>query len=270
MADYPIIAYDNVMSTASVVLRKGELDSASSLDRLWDGDLLRPTFFQPDAALKVELELRPVSSINCCVLGADRNDSAGQLVGVGGVTMTSFSTGYGYGAGGYGASGYGGFDQISTQNFTITTTQTSKLLRFNTTCSLLVVSFTGCDSRVAIPEIFIGESIEMPLVEYGYDPYNEITNVSLFTAESGREYARLRYRRVELNPQWGHIPQSMWDTIDTFRERAIELRAPFWFAWSPTTYPDKIYFVRHVDAGAPFPIQRALSRKFALKLQEVI
>lgn len=268
-ADYPIIAYDNLLSTADVRLRIGALDGASSLDKLWNDDLLRPCFFQSSGGV-VELGIYTTSPINCCIIGQDRNDSAGQLVGVGGVTVTAYTNDVGFGHGGFGQGGFGGYNPIKTKTFTVAGTQRSKLLRFDTTCNLLVITFTGCDAAVAIPEIFVGKALKMPLLSYGFDPYLESTNISLFQAESGREYSRLRFRRIELNPQWANVPHTMWTDIDTFRERALETRSPFWFAWAPTAYPEDVFQVRHVDGTAPFPIQRALYRRFALKLQEVI
>jgi len=266
--DQPLIAYDNLLSSSTLEMRIGALDAASSFDRLSNEDLLRPAFFTSSGGV-VEIGIYPPSAINCVIVGAARNDSAGQLKGVTGLTISAY-TAQNFGAGGFGAGGFGGYDLIKTQDFALADTIKSRLLSFAAAGDLLVMTFTGCDPTVAIPEIFIGNALVMPFIDLGFDPYNEVGNNALFVAESGREYARQRYRRVELKPTWANILKSSWADIDTFREYAIETRMPFWFAWSPDSAPSEVYLVRHIASSAPFPIQSAQTRRFALNLQEVI
>lgn len=267
--DMPLLAYDNLLSTCVVNTRVGAIDNGSSLDRLWDSDLLRPAFFTSSGGV-VEIGLYPTSPVNCVIVGASRNDAAGQLVGTTGLEITAYASTVGYGAGGYGAGGYGGYNSFTQVAHVLANTAKSRLLRFDVSATLIVLKFTGCAAKVAIPEIFVGTALEMPALDYNYDPYLETGNTALFQAESGREYARIRYVRLEAKPKWSDVHRDLWAALDAFRERIIETRSPFWYAWMPDTYPDQVYFVRHAGNSAPAPIHLPNRRSFTLNLQEVL
>ncbi len=266
--DQPIIAWNNLLSGATVNVLAGALSAETPLSRLYDADLLRPCYFTPDGAGEVVLEIIAAQPVTCAIIGAARNDPAGYIAGASAVRFDAPSA-VGYGDMPYGLYGYG---DTYTESVThdLTGGQASRMLSLWPTNTKLVITFTGVVGQLSFPELFVGTPLVMPWLDKGYDPYDEVTNASIFEAESGREYARIRYRRVELAPHWGEVERELWDAVDAFREGVVELRKAFWFAWRPHTAPSEVYLVRHSDRRALFPILSAKHRSFGLKLKEVV
>ncbi len=266
--DKPIIAWDNLLQVSTVVIPAGTINPDTPLSRLYDGDMLRPCYFTPNGAGQVIIEVTPSQPISCAILGSARNDAAGYIAGATSVRLDALSE-VGYGDQPYGLYGYG--DRYTeTVTHDLTGSPASRMLRFWPTCTKLTITFSGVVGQLSVPQLFVGNVLEMPWLEQNYDPYNEAINFAVFEAESGRDYSRLRYRRVELDPQWLMVERVLWTSVDAFREGALELRKPFWFAWMPSTAPSEVYLVKHVNPSAPFPIKSAKHRSFGLKLKEVI
>jgi hypothetical protein len=265
--DAPIIAYNNLLSTSGIAVPAGTINPDTPIDRLWDADMLRPCYFTPDGSGQVIIEITPAQPISCVILGSSRNDPAGYIAGATSVKFDALSV-VGFGDQPF---GYYGFGDHYTETIThdLSGAAASRMLRFMPTCTKLTITFSGVVGQLAFPELFVGFALEMPWMDLNYDPYAEVSNVAIFEAESGREYSRLRFRRVELEPHWSVVPLSMWGDVDAFRE-TLETRSPFWFAWMPETAPTEVYLVKHVQPTAPFPIKSAKHRSFALKLKEVI
>lgn len=142
--------------------------------------------------------------------------------------------------------------------------------RYRLTFSGLTVT-----AEVSIPELFLGPRLTMPNVNFGYDPYNEVSDANTFQTEKGRQYNDVLFKRVELTPKWSILKPAEWAAVDLFREGAIEPRSPWWWAWKPDTAPTECYLVRHEADSAKMPIIESASdnllRSFtSLKLGEAI
>lgn len=271
--DQPIIAFDNLLDTSLINIVHGSLAEGASLAALNNADLLRPCTFMPDSTGWVELHIHIGQTVDCLILGAARNDVSGKLTGVTSLTMQAFMATHPFGFSAFGVGNYGGYMQVAgTQVLPVDTlSANSALYKFPATAHFISVRLLGTVGvPMVIPELFLGRTLTMPYLDYGYDPYNEVAANTLFVAESGREYARLRYRRVELSPSWSMIETALWAAVDNFRKRALETRQAFWFAWAPDSARTQVYLVRHTGNGAPFPMHSAKHRSLKLTLQEVI
>ena len=122
----------------------------------------------------------------------------------------------------------------------------------------------------SLPELYLGARLEMPFVDFNYDPYIEKFQGNTFNSESGRQFTTLHYRRVEVNPNWAVVTIAKAVEVDLFREDHLELRKPFWWAWYPDTAPTECYMMRHNPNTAPMPIRTAVHRSFGLKLIEAL
>lgn len=266
--DQPIIAWDNLLPTAAFTVLSGTLNSDTPIERLYDADMLRPCYFTPDAAGMVVIQIVPTQALSCAIIGCARNDAAGFISGATSVRFDALSE-IGYGDLPYGLYGYGDL-YTETVTHDLTGAPASRMLRFWSTCTQLAITFSGITGQLAFPELFVGNVLEMPWLDQNYDPYDEVTGTATFEAESGRSYERLTYRRVELAPSWGLVPRDLWPAVDAFREGALDLRKPFWFAWMPKSAPGEVYLVKHTAPSAKFAIHSAKHRSFALKLREVV
>lgn len=125
-------------------------------------------------------------------------------------------------------------------------------------------------AQVVLPELYLGDVIDMPYLNLGFDPYPEVSQGPEFTPETGRTYPAVRYRRLEIAPSWSRIEPVLHSAIDVFRETAIENKQPWWWAWSPDSLPGECYLVRHKDSKAAFPFVTGIHRDFKLALVEAI
>lgn len=203
--------------------------------------------------------------LSCFILAAARHESAGLRTPPARVRLFAES---GFGEGGYGLGGYGGsvVDKLTAQ-----TANASELIQFQPVNAVRVtLTLFGLPLNVVLPEIFLGHAIKMPFLEMGFDPYHEVSTGQAFVSESGREYPQLRYRKMELSPRWSYLEKSRWTALDTFREAALELKAPFYFSWMPNSRPLETYFVRNTAKSAPMPYVNAQYRSLALQLVEVL
>lgn len=266
--DKPIIAWNNLLATSTVVVTAGTINPDTPLSRLYDGDMLRPCYFTPNGAGQVVIEVTPNQPISCAILGSARNDAAGYIAGATSVRFDALSV-VGFGVYPFGMYRFGDH-YTETITHDLTGSPASRMLRFMATCTKLTITFSGVVGALFVPQLFVGNVLEMPWINQNYDPYHEVAGTAAFEAESGREYTRLRYRRVELDPSWDIIERALWDGVDAFREGAVEMRKPFWFAWMPYTAPSEVYLVKHINSSAPFPIKSAKHRSLALKLKEVV
>ena len=134
----------------------------------------------------------------------------------------------------------------------------------------LTITGLAPGSPFLLPELFLGPRLDMPFVDYNYDPYIEKFKGNVFEAESGRQFVTLHYRRLELKPSWSMVPTVKSVEVDVFREDHLELRKPFWYAWRPDTTPLECYMMRHKAESATMPIKTAVHRSFKLDLIEAL
>lgn len=269
VSDRPVICWNNLLAGATYTVAAGtELAGALASD-MANGDTLRPAQIEADANGVVEVVFDTPGSIGygdmpfgfgpfggvwqieAIVLGANRHQSAGWRTE--GLTW-------------------------SVQNQTIKDIWAGSeavIIRPDTPIdpgAQITVRATGAAPQqpVTIPELYVGPVIEMPYLDLGYDPYNEVTSAGAFRTESGREYLAIRYRRLELAPKWSVVPESLWAELDNLREEVFEQRRTFWFAWAPLSASTEVYLVRHSRPSAPMPVKSAIHRSMSLKLVEAI
>lgn len=116
----------------------------------------------------------------------------------------------------------------------------------------LVLYLSGTGDEVVLPELFLGDRIELPAPRYAYDPYTEVFRGQTFESRNGRIYTQLQFRRVEVKPRF-LIQGTAAADVELFREEHLEHRKPFFFAWDPVNEPTAVYMVRHRGDQAPFP-----------------
>jgi hypothetical protein len=177
----------------------------------------------------------------------------------------------GFGQGGYALNGFGG-EVVNSNKRATDVAQGSATYMFDPVPAVRVLlTLTMPNTNVLqLPEVFIGDCLRLPFVDFGYDPYHEVTYGTSFISESGREYPQVRYRRMELTPKFSNIERAKWASIDAFRENVTELRAPFWFAWSPHSLPNETYLMREDGKDFNFPIKHTNYRDLSGKFVEVI
>jgi len=270
MADQPIIVHSSVVDlnaldgVSTIQFNVGTSGGGSLATRMFNQDLLSPSIARSDASGVVTFLISVTTEAQALVLGAHRNDAVGFKSDAG-----SFTLGFFDGV---------AFTTIASGAMTAENTSTVYKLPAHTVVPVgasnirnYEMTYTGQPALtdMVIPELFLGAMLEMPNVDYGYDPYNEVYRGAKFTAMSGRLYKTLHYRRLELNPRWSVLERSAYDTaIDNFREDVLETMESFWWAWMPDTAPNECYFMMQDADTTAFPIKSAVHRSMALKLVE--
>jgi len=268
MHDSPMLCWKNLLVGSTYAITSGAEDVTAPLSNAWNADTLRAARVTADASGVFSAVVNPsfldvayngggfdhlpyaMWGIDAIVIGANRHDSAGFRTS--GLTW-SFA----------GES----FVDIYPENKSFIIAKTIPLA-----ANMLQITLSGAaaNQMIVLPELFAGQAIQMPFIDLGFDPYDERSNATSFKSESGREYLSLRYRRLEMKPNWSLVPLDVWGVIDLMREKTLELRSPFWFAWASQSRPHECYLVRHNGANASFPIHSPLYRSLSLNMVEVI
>lgn len=270
--DYPIIAYNNLLDglqdgTVTYAFTVGTDNTAAPFTNVSNKDKINPALPLSDAAggASITISLPTATAAQCLIIGADRHDGAGFKT-----TGGTFALDYWNGA--------AWVSLIAATALTAANTSTIYKLAAHTLglsggvyqYRIVYAGFTAL-SNFSIPELYLGTYLEMPPVDFGFDEYNEVYRGSKFDSLSGRIYKTLHYRRLELDPSWSVLERSTYDVLlNAFREDALELLKPFWFAWKPDTAPDEVYFGIHDGDNAAYQIKTAVHRSFKLKFIETV
>lgn len=279
----PIIAYDNWLVTGSYALQIGRERADLPIGKAFDADLLKPAEVYPVAGV-LQFSCAKIANVYMrsfgvgrfgefgfggflpaqatrqmvLVLGASRQDSAGFRSVPVRVVVTAYDAN---------ATATVVLDSIvsgaSNRSIIYKLASCIGALRFE-------VRLEGLPSVALLPHIFLGEAVELPYLEMGFDPYNDVFYGSTFLAESGREYPQLRYLRMELNPRWSYLGREFWQDLYLLKEMNIEQRRPFWFAWMPDTAPSETYLMREDGKALALPFVSANHRSLAMKLVEAL
>jgi len=135
----------------------------------------------------------------------------------------------------------------------------------------MTISGMLTNSDIALPELFLGDAMVMPSLSLGFDPLTEEWDGPKFQTESGRIYESAISRRYVSSPKWGPIIGSAKALeIDAFRENHIENRTPFWWFWSPLSYPTQGFMMRHNGKTVSMPINAAGYRSFSIDMVEAV
>ena len=275
----PLIAWNNLLAAAGVayVMDNGAESTGAPVSNAFTWDILKTAIVEADAGGIVKFTVTLPAGA-----GFTGPFGAGGFGGGGFGGIPSLDTII------FGASRHdsGGFRTPATANYIVSVDGTpilteadvwpenKSIIRKVALVSATAISFEfngyAANELVTIPELFAGPSLAMPFVDLGFDSYHEIAVGPTFVSESGREYPNLRFRKVELSPVWSSVPTSYWDEIEEFRENAIELRNPMWFAWKPDDAPAECYMMRHKPISAPFRYRTQTIKNFSLKLSEAI
>lgn len=135
----------------------------------------------------------------------------------------------------------------------------------------LTLSALAANTDIAVPEIFTGPGMTMPMVDLPFDPKLEEFGGPTNTSSTGRIYGSVLYKRYLAKPSWtDRIDAAQALLIDDFRENHIENRTPFWWFWAPSSYPRDGYMMRHNSPNAPMPISAGPYRSFSLNMVEAV
>jgi len=270
--DYPLIAHNNLLDalvdgTGSYAVTVGTDGTGGPFSDCASRDMLRPALPVADAAgaVTVEISLPTATAAEAFIYGAHRHDSTGYK-STGGTFTLEYWDGAAWVA------------LLTAQTVTAQNVSTIYKLPAHTLgpsgavykYRLSMAGFTA-NSTVVVPELFLGPVLEMPQLDYGFDPYHEIYKGSKFEALSGRVYKNLHFKRLELKPRWAVMERSTYDAeIDIFRESTLETMRSFWWAWQPDSLPNETYMMLDNGTSTSFPIKSPQHRSMALSLVEDI
>jgi len=274
----PIIAYDNLLQGNVYTMLAGIDEPSSPLSNAWLWDMSRPALPVADANGILSFSVDTPTGVgfgknalgftpfgqggfgglkvaDTFILGASRNLPAGYRFTSGHLQVLA-----------------DGVEVLSQTIYNPINTSVIYQLADHSAASkyTITISMLTPNATAVLPEIFIGKSLTMPYVEYGFDEYGEVFAGSNFKAESGREYRSVRYRRLEQKPRWKHIEQSKAINIRAFIESALESAQPFWFAWAPASHSNAVYMMRHKGDTVKMPLSVGMRFDFALDLIEAI
>jgi len=266
--DYPLIAYNNLLeSTSLITMVAGTNNTSAPMTNVYDKDKLNPAIPQADATgtVTVTFDLPTATSAQVFIMGADRHDAAG-FKSTGGTFTLSYWNGVAFVT-------LLSAVTISAANTATIYKLTTHILGLSGAVYQYQLTYTGfiANSSISIPELFLGQVLELPPVDYGFDEYNEVYRGSKLDSISGRIYKTLHYRRLELYPSWSVLDRQTFDVaINAFREDCLELLKSFWFAWQPDTSPDAVYLGIHDGDNAAYQIKTSVHRTFKLKFVETV
>jgi len=274
----PVIAYDNLLQGNAYTMLAGIDDASSPLSNAWIWDMSRPALPVADSHGVLSFSINTSAGVgfakdalgfipfgqggfggfkvaDTIILGASRNNPAGYRFTGGHLQVLADGV------------------EIFNQTIYAPINKTAMYqLAAHSAASVytITISLLAPNATVALPEIFIGTSLVMPFLEYGFDEYGEVFAGSNFKAESGREYRTVRYRRLEQKPRWKYLEASQAADIRAFVELALESAQPFWFAWSPVMHPNAVYMMRHKGTSVKMPLSVGMRFDLSLNLVEAI
>jgi len=266
MTDNPLLLWDNKRPDTYSLITGAE-NSGLLFGEAQKWDCLRNYIVTTDSSgiVTIQLNYLAIPGIDKLVMGAHRHESSGWRFSGGSVQLQYWN-------------GTAWTDCLAT---TAITALVDEPEIFDVAAHVVVLNagyysyrltlsgFTAF-TDIAIPEIFIGPSLSMPFVELGFDPSSEEWRGPSFESESGRVYETALSRRYAAKPVWNLIDSTMFDAINIFRESVIEERTPFWWFWSPATFPTIGYMMRHNGVSAPMPYTHQMYRSFSLNLIEAV
>lgn len=125
------------------------------------------------------------------------------------------------------------------------------------------------NQTVSVPEMFLGEKIQLGGIAYGFDPYGENTKFDRVEAWNGNTYDTVRFTKFTAKPSWDVMPNDMRVTVDFFREGVVEKVGAFWWCFDESIQ-HQTYIVKHKKGSLHFPIQGANHSRLAMDLEEVL
>ena len=116
-----------------------------------------------------------------------------------------------------------------------------------------------------IPELFLGDYLEVGHVNYGVDPKSLRNGIKAFNSENGRIFETILWKRLELSFSLSVIDTIRSSNIDTLRQYIYETRNPIWFMFSQDTDPYATYLMKvkgNIDLKIHSPVHKSTSIKF--------
>jgi len=276
MQDRPIFAWRSILTGSTYTVLAGTDNPDAPISNLLDYDLTRPAIPQTDAAgqLQIQFTLDPAQysigwgatqygvipwggwSPRVLIIGAHRHEAAGQHD----LYDATISLD-------------GGLLDPTLIPVPANTSYLRKLNPVSTTPATITVTITGlpASSYVRIPHLYIGEMLEMPYLELGYEPYPEHVVTADFRSASGRIYRQIRYRQMRFTARWRAIYEpAVLAAASVMIEDAIEQHQPIWWAWAPDSRPHEVYLVDARDVPR-WPITQAgMWRDLTIQMDEVL
>jgi len=133
----------------------------------------------------------------------------------------------------------------------------------------LNISGLTSQSHFLIPEIFIGNYLEIGHVDYGVDPKSLRSGIKKFNSENGRLFETVLWKRLELSFGLSVIDNSTASNIDIFRNFVYNTRQPIWFVFQPDSDKYTTYLMK-VDRDIDLRIQSPVHKKSKIKFIEFI
>ncbi|OIO70892.1 MAG: hypothetical protein COS35_06475 [Zetaproteobacteria bacterium CG02_land_8_20_14_3_00_50_9] len=285
--DWPLICWDNQLSlVSSYSVTLGQDGSSAPLNNAWTWDALRLAIPRADAGgqWQVELDITPQQMLDSTsfgawyfggfgvpdvlVLGAHQHDEAGFRFAEGQVQLEYWN-------------GAAWVELIEQQDI-IAAPHQSMICKMAYHEPELVgsayryrLTFYGLDASgdFVVPELFLGPALEMPPLDLGYDPENEIWTGSKFRASSGRLVRRTSARQMMGRASWdgdARITADKMIEINMFREAQLEEALPFWWFWMPDSAPFHGYLMLNPAEEVPAPIRSGNYRTWQLPMEESV
>jgi len=266
---YPHIAWDNLLAGATYTVTAGIDNAAAPFSNAFNGMMSSIANPQADAngvfAVTINISNQQIgfntlgfgveawggiSQANLLIIGGSRHNAANQHWTGGTITVN----------------GANAHAMVEPSNQSILIPFANGYAQ-----NTVTLSITGLQPNQAfiIPELFYGNTLQMPYPELGIDPTADIADFSTFKSVSGMRYDYTHFVKWSERVHWKYIDTGMAGFIEWFRENSLEKMAPFWWIYNPESQPRPI-FVKHINKSARMPYQQAAWRDFSLNLEEVL
>jgi len=133
----------------------------------------------------------------------------------------------------------------------------------------LFISGLTSQSHFLVPEIFIGNYLEIGYVDYGVDPKSLRSGIKKFNSENGRVFETVMWKRLELSFGLSVIDNATASNIDNFRNFIYNTRQPIWFMFQPDSDAYTAYLMK-VDSNIDLNIQSPVHKRSKIKFIEFI
>lgn len=272
-----LICWNNLFRAATYVVNAGTDSTASPISNCWNNRTARPALPTADSngdlqitftlsSTQIGYDVEPygyniyggIFAADQFIIGASRHDPIGYRFTGGNVLLEAWD----------------GAIWNTVLNEAMVYPQKSSvlfgLLEHDATDTYrLTISGQTASAVVKLPELFIGEGMNIGAVDRVFDKYADTVNYDSFTAKSGFEYDIIRFVQFIAKPKWSVISLDFEAQINSFREDIIEKRLPYWWT-QDTDLAHKTYLMKHKTGLATFTTNDNVHGSFSLDAKEVL
>jgi len=270
--DNPLIGWLNLAKNAQATVTVGTIRYGSNLNDAFEPTPDMPAVLECDAAGEVHIQFTPDFrdkgwgnfrwglepllgyTVDALIIGASRHDAAGFHFESGAISLFADTT------------------QILNTKFYAPKNESALfIIDPHTRGSIYTLKLTGFppNATVVVPLLFMGSTLRMPYLNFGYDTYPDKSHGEMVEYSAGNTWHINNFLRIEAKPRWDGIYDELWSSIDAFREFVTEKNEPFWWCAMPASEAWRCYLVKQ-KGDIHFPIRDGFKRPLSLHLIEVL